>query len=102
MQRLGNLTFSCVGHSLHLVVGPFLVFKKGGTTTTQNDSTVEEHIDDDGFSDEFDSAYASDDVILEVRNIVQDVRKFCTFVKNSTKYVEKLQSIQKELNDITN
>ena len=91
--------FSCVAHSLHLVVGPFLVFKKGEKTTTQNDSTVEENIDDDGFSDEFNSDYASEDVILEVRNIVQDVRKFCSFVKNSTKCVEKLQSIQKELTD---
>ena len=48
-------------------------------------SFVEENIDVDGFSDEFDSDYASEDVILEVRNIVQNVRKFCAFVKNSTK-----------------
>jgi len=75
--------FSCVCHSLHLVVGPFLVVRKGEKPNTQNDSMIEDNIDDDGLSDNF------EEIILEVRNIVQDIRKFCTFVKNSTKCVEK-------------
>ena len=73
--------------------------RKGEKPNTQNDSIIEDNSDDDGLSDSFDSDCASEDVILEVRNIVQDVRKFCTFIKNSTKCVEKLQSIQKDVND---
>ena len=84
---------------MHLVVGPFLVVRKGEKPNTQNDLMIEDNIDDDGLSNNFDSDYVSEDVILEVCDIVQDVRKFCTFIKNSTKFVERLQSIQKELND---
>ena len=49
-------------------------------------------------SDSFDNTYASENVILGVCEVVQDMRKFCSFVKNSTKCIEKLDALQKGLN----
>ena len=49
--------FPCVGHSLYLVVGPFLVVQKGEKPTSQNNSMIEDedNIDGDGLSDTFDT-----------------------------------------------
>lgn len=97
--------FPCIGHSLHLVVGPFLVIpkRKGNSGTEHQGQDSGESVepleeDDDALSDSFDSMYADQNVILEVREVVQDMRKFCSFVKNSTKCIEKLDALQKGLN----
>ena len=104
----------CIGHSLHVVVGPFIVILKGRKQTSQNENEEQAYADeddvvamvkdeddasDDGLSDCFDSTYASEHVILEVRQIVQEMQKFCSFVKNSTKCIEKLKTLQKKFSD---
>lgn len=99
--------FPCIGHSLHLVVGPFLLIpkkkkeanhvEKDDDAEKDDENNVSELLDDedeDQYEDSFDSEEA---MVLEVRNIVQDLRRFCGFVKNSTKCIEKLESLQQQL-----
>ena len=106
--------FPCIGHSLHLVVGPFLLVPKTKKSTAVNntdddgmeefeaeadanlDADIEE--EEDVFSDAFDNVYANQEIILEICEVVQDMRKFCTFVKNSTKCIKKLEDLQNRLN----
>ena len=37
-------------------------------------------------------------MVLEVRNLVQELCCFCSFVKNSTKCIERMEFLQKQLN----
>ena len=43
--------------------------------------------------------YEDDEIMLEVREIVQEIRKLCSFLKNSTKCFEALKKLQKKLNE---
>ena len=106
--------FPCIGHSSHLVVGPFLLVPKTKKSTAANniddDGTEESEAEadanldadikeeEDSFSDAFHNAYANQEIILEIREVVQDMRNFCTFVKNSTKCIKKLEDLQNLLN----
>lgn len=100
----GITHFPCIGHSLHLVVGPFLLVPKtrkdsgdnDGVTINENDeSGLVEDDDDDLYDDSFDTEGA---MVLEVRNLVQELRRISSFVKNSTKCIEKIELLQKQLN----
>ena len=88
--------FPCIGHSLHLVVGPFLLEKKDKDKSTtavlvrnsddeipdpvaeENDATAEENNEDvveDVYSDEFNDSYTNKDALKLVWDIVSKVRK---------------------------
>ena len=53
----------------------------------------------DAFDDNFSCSMTTDATLLYVRNIVQEMRKLCSFIKNSTKCIERIEKIQKELDD---
>lgn len=92
--------FPCIGHSLHLVVGPFLLVpkKKKDLSVEKDDEINVTELMDDEEEDQYDDSFDNEEaMVLEVRNIVQDLRRFCSFVKNSTKCIEKLESLQKQL-----
>ena len=54
---------------------------------------------DDGLCDSFDDAYACESVVVEVRQIVQDFRKLCDFVMNSSYRIAKVEDLKKKLSD---
>lgn len=97
--------FPCIGHSMHLLVGPFLVVPKtrkdpsgdtDGVTINENDENgLVEDDDDDLYDDSFD---IEGSMVLQVRNLVQELRKFSSLVKNSTKCIERMELLQKQLN----
>jgi len=114
-QDWGVPHFPCIGHSLHLVVGPFLLQKKEKSTTnaTEEDNGVEmpdlTACDDDGnyddateydgevddpYSDVFTDSYNNENAVKAVREIVSKVRKITNFIKNSTKCREILERLQ--------
>ena len=69
--------FSCVGHSLHLVVGPLPVEKKKRKQTplpeNEDIDEVEDIFDDD------DESWSRSDALEHVRNVVNDFRKATKF-----------------------
>jgi len=66
--------FSCVGHSLHLVVGPLLVQKKKRAQPDNEETEdVEDNFDDD------DESWSRSEVLEHVRNVVDDFRKATKF-----------------------
>ena len=87
--------FPCIGHSLHLVVGPFLLEKK----KTTRDEEIEKEVDhdddpseddpneDDPYSDDFGVAYDNNS-LENVRKIVFKLRTIVRYIKNSTKCKE--------------
>jgi hypothetical protein len=111
--------FPCIGHSLHLVVGPFFLIPKSQRHRATKENEEEEHeadhdnpgafveeedaedaaVDEDVLPDSFNSFYATESIILEACLIVQGMQKFCNFVKKSTKGTEKLEALQKQLSD---
>jgi hypothetical protein len=114
-QDWGIPHFPCIGHSLHLVFGPFLLQKKekSTTNTTEEDNDVEmpdltacndfgnndDATEDDGevndpYSDKFTDSYNNENALKAVREIVLKVRKITNFIKNSTKCREILEKLQ--------
>lgn len=98
--------FPCIGHSLHLIVGPFLAGKKRvnqASSELKESSSVDAEVEtdcttgDDAFEDSFNIQYSESELVIEVRELVEEVRKLTSFVKNSTKSTEKIQSIQRAL-----
>jgi len=81
--------FSCVGHSLHLVVGPLLVQKK---KSKQPDNEEAEEVED--IFDDDDESWSRSDALEHVRNVVGDFRKATKSLKNSTKCKVLLNEIQ--------
>ena len=63
--------FACIGHSLHLVIGPFLV-KKKKTQSTNNKAEYEEELaeneaeDTDYFADDFNEDLEQDECVAYV------------------------------------
>ena len=72
--------FPNTSHSLHLVVGLLLLISKDNGVDELNDDVNF----DDGLCDSFD-----------VRQIVQDLRKFCDFVMNSSYRIAKVEDLKK-------
>ena len=95
--------FPCIGHSLHLVVGPFLVVPKNKSKEDSldeeqfGDNEQEDDNEDDCFIDSFDKALTDDVLVSDIRKFVQDMQKLTVFIKNSTKCIEKIDVLQKEL-----
>ena len=84
--------FSCVGHSLHLVVGPLLVDKKKRKHPLLLDNEEAEEVED--IFDDDDESWSRSDTLEHMRNVVDDFRKATKFFKNSTKGKELLNEIQ--------
>ena len=95
--------FACIGHSLHLVIGPFLVKKRSAHSAVQNEEQFDENKaeDMDSFVDEFNEDFEQDECVAYVREVVHEVRHICKYIKNSTKAQEKFGSLQKEV-DVEN
>ena len=81
---------SCINHSLHLVVGPFLLFKRKKKEDGDDDIQVD---GDDVFMDN-EEFWGNDNCIDYVRNIVNDFRLAMKFLKRSIKSKEILERIQ--------
>ena len=107
--------FPCIGHSLHLVVSPFLLEKKKNangsgiaeaeeqgkideevTIDNEQDMTCESSDDvrDDAYYDDFTLSYNDDDSLKKVRDIVSKIQKIVRYMKDSTKCKEILEKIQ--------
>ena len=95
--------FPCIGHSLHLVVGPFLLEKKKTTLSSEDDDeqdeandecTTDDLFSDDFFGDDFSTMLNEDEMIERVRKIVAKIRKMTRYIKNSTKCQEILAKLQ--------
>ena len=77
--------FPCIGHSLHLLVGPFLLEKKNNRIASeeiQEDDVENEEGHYDAYTDEFTDTYSDAEAIARVRKIVAKIRK-------TTKYIKK-------------
>lgn len=68
---------SCINHTLHLLVGPFLVMKKKKECNEDEDELVD---GDDAFEDN-DDAWTDDECMKLVRRVVDDFRKATKFLK---------------------
>jgi hypothetical protein len=100
--------FGCIGHSIHLVIGLFLIEKhkkKAKASAAQDDCAddIDDDDDDDGVDDDEDDdtgEYNVDDLMLEetsdhVHNMQKIVAKVCIiarYIKNSPKAKEKVRS----------
>jgi hypothetical protein len=108
----GIPNFPCIGHSLHLVVGPFLILSKkklkknhniaedfaAATNEVQLQEEGEENeVEDEGYIDDFDESYGQDALVTEICQTMQDMQRLTVFIKNSTKCIEKIEKLQKEL-----
>ena len=86
----------CIGHSLHLVVNPFLQKKKEEEDSNgeENDDNYDIGVDNDvvSFNDDKSEDLLSDiDFVCNVWKTVSDIRKIAVYIKNSTMAKEKLQ-----------
>jgi hypothetical protein len=82
--------FPCVGHCLHLIVGPLLVEKKkkpllimiDGGKESIDDTEIIEDVDatDDVFEDP-DEIWSSQECLTRVRSVVDDFRKATVFLR---------------------
>ena len=97
--------FPCIGHSMHLLVGPFLLVPKTRKNPSRdNDNVTINENDENGLVGDDDNDLYDDSfdiegsMVLEVRNLVQELCCFCSFVKNSTKCIERMEFLQKQLN----
>ena len=87
--------FGCIGHSLHLVVGPLLLEKS--KKRRNEEEFVKENEEDDDI-EEYELLDEEDDYILEevvnqVHHIVSKFRKFSKYIKNSPKAKEKIEQV---------
>ena len=80
--------FGCIGHSLHLVVGPFLLEKKKAQDTQE--SMVDDD-DDDIAEFELIEDDMSEEIVNRVCKVVSKFRKVAKYVKNSPKAKEKIE-----------
>ena len=110
--------FPCIGHSLHLVVSPFLLQKKKKSTkdnedkaeaeeeapvnddessveeeANDSDPTMDEDVEEDPYSDSFAALY-DQEALKNVRKLVFKLRKITKYIKNSTKCKEISETMQ--------
>ena len=94
-------SFGCNGHSLHLVVRPFLTESKKPEDSNENvvhdvyftddDSDVDVFDDEDSFEDN------SEEIVIRVRRFVLKFRNLAKYVKNSCKAKEKIRHFDSTL-----
>ena len=106
--------FGCIGHSLHLLVGPFLIEKKekatinslneintpddndddehGADVSNEDGAGGSDHDDDDDIAEYQDEEdiQLPDDVVLEACKVVSKFRHVAKYIKNSPKAKEKV------------
>jgi hypothetical protein len=94
--------FGCIGHGLHLVVGPFLLKKKKKNEMDLMDLVADEPASGDGDDDEEDNddiaeyqdvdeqVPTPDEIVATVCETVSNFRTVAKYVKNSPKAKEKL------------
>ena len=51
-------------------------------------------VNDDLYNDNFNEEYNGDEVMRKIRGIVAEIRKICSYIKNSTKCKEILEELQ--------
>ena len=85
--------FGCIAHSIHLVVGPFLIEKSGtGATDDANgDARYQEEDDDEVNFDDLTSTHDAEEVVA-IRKIITKVWTIVKYIKYSRKAKEKLGS----------
>jgi len=81
---------SCINHSHHLVVGPFLLFKRKSNDDSEDDIQVD---GDDVFIDN-EEEWTNDHCMAYIRNVVNDFRIATKFLKRSIKCKDMLERIQ--------
>ena len=97
---MGVPHFGCIGHSLHLVIGPFLIENKNQNTEENmvDDDDGGEDDDDDDDDDEDLAEFTiteedmSEEIVNRVRKIVAKFRNIAKYVKNSPKAKEKVEN----------
>ena len=91
---------SCINHLLHLLVGPFLVPKRKKKDSSDNDGDLDDDVHDctaDGVDDVFDDdddAWNDDEMMDEIRLVVDDFCKATKFLRTSIKCKELLEKVQ--------
>jgi hypothetical protein len=95
--------FPCVGHCLHLIVGPLLVEEKkkpllimiDSDKESIDDTEMNEDVDatDDAFEDPVE-IWSSQECLARVCSVVDDFRKAAVFLRISSKCKELLSKIQ--------
>ena len=85
--------FGCIAHSIHLIVGPFLIEKSGtGAMDGANgDAGYQEEDDDEVNFDDPTSTNVAEEVVA-VRKIITKVWTIVKYIKYSRKAKEKLSS----------
>lgn len=93
-EKLKAPHFGCIGHSLHLVVGPFLLEKHAATNTIETefvDENAANDDDDDAVGYDFIENENSAEIVNRVCTIVSKFRKVAKYIKNSPKCKEKIE-----------
>ena len=85
---MGNIVFSCIGHNFHLITGPLLIKpKRKKDVLSENADNEDIHQDDieDLYEDCFDDLYVDHQIIIYIREIVEEIRKLSSFIKKFIK-----------------
>ena len=86
--------FGCIGHSLHLVIGPFLIENKKKNTeevVIEDDDSGDDD-DDDVAEFELTEEETSEEIVNRVRKLTSKFRSIAKYVKNSSKAKEKIEN----------
>ena len=115
-NNLGIRHFGCVGHSIHLVIGPFVLETKQSKHVEDADAIEEGSIDavdgetDDAVDGETDDVadYVIDEVtlnrtstntVISMQQMVSKVRTIAKYIKNSPKAKDKVASYMENENN---
>ena len=100
--------FGCVGHSIHLVIGPFVLETKQSKSVEDADAIEEGSIDAvDGETDDV-ADYEIDEVtlnrtstntVISMQQVVSKVRTIAKYIKNSPKAKDKVASYMENENN---
>jgi hypothetical protein len=106
-EELNIPHFGCIGHSLHLVAGPFLLVKKSKGNQKEDEDVEqngekneEEDVEENGDNENDDVAEfellndeddISEEIVDRVCKIVSKFRKVAMYIKNSPKAKEKIE-----------
>ena len=95
----GITHFPCVGHSLHLIVGPLLLQNRKNNVSNSMEEVGPQPKEDDDLAnvydafDDDDESWAQADAMKHVRDVVNDFRKATIFLKSTVNCKESLEKI---------
>lgn len=99
----GIHSFGCIGHSLHLVVGPFLIEKHN---KKQDDNEDDRNTEDDDDIAEYNKSAQEDEIdsnsneyVAEIRKLVSRVCAIVKFIKNSPKAKDKISTFMEAVDE---